>query len=237
MGLHVRLGSPAASLSVARMVAGLCVASLIPLFVSLGAAAESCPRAPSGFSSDFRQVGQPIFPGGQSRSGYHSPWARLLLPRTSQARAACWPRKSLSRNRRTGTRCSICTYFDPVNTLLYRKARYKVSDIAPVSLIGTYDYVLAVANSVPADTLSKLVEISKASPDKFNYGHIGIGSPANLIFKQLEKRTGIMMTAVPFKGSAPAMQELLAGRTRSLYRAADQCGSSLRCQSKSKSSR
>ncbi|MEA3070090.1 MAG: hypothetical protein QOD29_1536 [Alphaproteobacteria bacterium] len=36
-----------------------------------------------------------------------------------------------------GYTLSICTYFDPVNTLLYRKARYKVSDIAPVSLIGT----------------------------------------------------------------------------------------------------
>ena len=44
------------------------------------------------------------------------------------------------------------------------------------------------------------------------YGHIGVGSPANLIFKQLEKRTGMKMTAVPFKGSAPAMQELIAGR-------------------------
>jgi len=106
----------------------------------------------------------------------------------------------------------ICTYFDPVNTLVYRNARYRVSDIAPVSLIGTYDYVLAVANSVPVEKLSELIDITKASPDKFNYGHIGVGSPANLIFKQLEKRTGIKMTAVPFKGSAPAMQELIAGR-------------------------
>jgi tripartite-type tricarboxylate transporter receptor subunit TctC len=106
----------------------------------------------------------------------------------------------------------ICTYFDPVNTLVYHNARYRVSDIAPVSLIGTYDYVLAVANNVAVEKLSELINITKASPDKFNYGHIGVGSPANLIFKQLEKRTGIKMTAVPFKGSAPAMQELIAGR-------------------------
>jgi tripartite-type tricarboxylate transporter receptor subunit TctC len=79
-------------------------------------------------------------------------------------------------------------------------------------LIGTYDYVLAVANSVPVEKLSELVDITKASPDKFNYGHIGTGSPANLIFKQLEKRIGIKMSAVPFRGSAPAMQELIAGR-------------------------
>lgn len=106
----------------------------------------------------------------------------------------------------------LCTYFDPVNTLLYRKARYKVSDIAPVSLIGTYDYVLAAASNIPAQSFEQLVAGTKADPQKFNYGHIGLGSPANLIFKQLETKTGIQMTPVPFKGSAPAIQEVVAGR-------------------------
>ena len=85
----------------------------------------------------------------------------------------------------------LCTYFDPVNTLLYRKARYKISDVAPISLIATYDYVLATANTVPADTVAQLIELTRANPDRFNYGHIGIASPANLIFKQLERQTGM----------------------------------------------
>jgi tripartite-type tricarboxylate transporter receptor subunit TctC len=106
----------------------------------------------------------------------------------------------------------LCTYFDPVNTLLYRKARYKISDVAPISLIATYDYVLATANTVPADTVAQLIELTRANPDRFNYGHIGIASPANLIFKQLERQTGMKMTPVPFKGSAPAIQEVMAGR-------------------------
>jgi len=106
----------------------------------------------------------------------------------------------------------LCTYFDPVNTLLYRKARYKVSDIAPISLIATYDYVFATANSVPADSIGQLIEISKKEPQRFNYGHIGLASPANLIFRQMDRLTGMKMTALPFKGSAPAMQEVIAGR-------------------------
>jgi tripartite-type tricarboxylate transporter receptor subunit TctC len=106
----------------------------------------------------------------------------------------------------------LCTYFDPVNTLLYRKAPYKISDVAPISLIATYDYVLATANAVPADTVAQLIELTRANPDRFNYGHIGMASPANLIFKQLERLTGMKMTAVPFKGSAPAIQEVMAGR-------------------------
>ena len=106
----------------------------------------------------------------------------------------------------------LCTSFDAINTLLYRKARYKVADLAPVTLISTYDYAIAVSNAVPAASLPELVALTKTAPDKFNYGHIGIGSQANLIFKQLEQTAGIKMTALPFKGSAPAVQEVIAGR-------------------------
>lgn len=113
---------------------------------------------------------------------------------------------------RDGYTLLLCTYFDPVNTLLYRKARYKISDIAPISLIATYDYAFATSNSVAADTLAQLIELTKAKPEKFNYGHIGLASPANLIFKQMERLTGMKMTAVPFKGSAPAIQEVVAER-------------------------
>jgi len=106
----------------------------------------------------------------------------------------------------------LCTSFDATNTLLYSKARYKISDLEPISLISTYDYAIAVSNTSPAKDFVELVKLSKASPDKFNYGHIGIGSQANLIFKQLEQIAGIKMTALPFKGSAPAVQEVVAGR-------------------------
>ena len=125
--------------------------------------------------------------------------------------AACSPRDLLEQSP-DGHTLLLCTYFDPVNTLLYRKARYKISDVAPISLIATYDYVLATANTVPADTVAQLIELTRANPDRFNYGHIGIASPANLIFKQLERLTGMKMTAVPFKGSAPAIQKVMAGR-------------------------
>jgi tripartite-type tricarboxylate transporter receptor subunit TctC len=113
---------------------------------------------------------------------------------------------------RDGYSLLLCTYFDPVNTLLYRKAKYKVADIAPISLIATYDYAFAVPKALPAETVAQLIELTKSNPTKYNYGIIGIGSPANLIFRQVESLTGMKMTPVPFKGSAPAMQEVIAGR-------------------------
>jgi tripartite-type tricarboxylate transporter receptor subunit TctC len=212
MALDVHVGPLAASLSVARMVAGLCLVPLIASFVSLGLAAETYPSRPIRLLIGFPPGGPADIPGRAIAERLSQSLGTSVVAENKPGAGGMLATQDLLAQPADGYTLQICTYFDPVNTLLYRKARYKVSDIAPVSLIGTYDYVLAVANSVPADTLSKLVEITKANPDKFNYGHIGIGSPANLIFKQLEKRTDLKMTPVPFKGSAPAMQEVLAGR-------------------------
>ena len=113
---------------------------------------------------------------------------------------------------RDGYNLLACTYFDPVNTLLYKKARYKVADLQPVSLTSKYDYAFAVSKDVSAKTFGELVQYAKDNPGKLNYGHLGIGSTQNLVAKRLEKITSMKMTAIPYKGAADAMQEVVAGR-------------------------
>lgn len=212
MTLNVRVGPLSASLSFPAMTAGLCVACLICTFATEGMAAETYPSRPIRLLIGFPPGGPADIPGRAIAERLSQSLGVPVVPENKPGASGMLAVQELLSQPADGHTLLICTYFDPVNTLVYRNARYRVSDIAPVSLIGTYDYVLAVANSVPAEKLSELVDITKASPNKFNYGHIGTGSPANLIFKQLEKRAGIKMTAVPFRGSAPAMQELIAGR-------------------------
>jgi tripartite-type tricarboxylate transporter receptor subunit TctC len=113
---------------------------------------------------------------------------------------------------RDGHTLLACTTYDPVNTLLYRKARYKVGDIAPVTLIARYDYGIATRLNGPAETFPQLAAYAKANPGKLNYGILGVGSPQLLAGKKLEKLAGMQMTSVPYKGSNEAMQELVAGR-------------------------
>lgn len=81
---------------------------------------------------------------------------------------------------RDGYTLLACTYFDPTNTLLYRNAHYKISDLAPVALVARYSYVVAVSKDNPAKTFGDLVQFAKANPGKLNYGHLGIGSSQNL---------------------------------------------------------
>jgi tripartite-type tricarboxylate transporter receptor subunit TctC len=114
---------------------------------------------------------------------------------------------------RDGYNLLLCTYFDAVNTLLYRSVKYKLSDILGISLIAKYSYAIAVSNALPAQNFKELIEYTKEHPDQVNYGHLGAGSTQNLLAKKLEKLTGMKMTAIPYKGSPEILREIVAGRS------------------------
>src|SRR5579871_6516586 len=113
---------------------------------------------------------------------------------------------------RDGYTLQFCTYFDAINTLLYKNVSYKLSDIAPVALVSKYYYLMGLAKSVPVDTFDEFVGYAKAHPGDVLYGTVGAGSTQELVAHELEKFAGIKMTKVPFKGSTEITQEMLAGR-------------------------
>src|SRR5437588_472736 len=77
---------------------------------------------------------------------------------------------------RDGHDLLLCTYFDAVNTLLYRNVKYKLSDIAGITLIARYSYAVAVSNVIPAQSFGELIDYAQAHPERINYGHLGAGS-------------------------------------------------------------
>lgn len=111
-----------------------------------------------------------------------------------------------------GYSLSFCTYFDAINTLLYKNVSYKLADIAPITLVSKYYYLMALAKSVPVDTFKEFVNYAKAHPGDILYGTVGAGSTQELVAHELEKTAGIRMTKVPFKGANQITQEMLAGR-------------------------
>ena len=113
---------------------------------------------------------------------------------------------------RDGYNLLFCTYFDAINTLLYKNVSYKLSDIAPVTLVSKYYYLMALAKSVPVDTFDEFIRYAKAHPEEILYGTVGAGSTQELVAHELEKTAGIKMTKVPFKGANQITQEMLAGR-------------------------
>jgi tripartite-type tricarboxylate transporter receptor subunit TctC len=94
--------------------------------------------------------------------------------------------------------------------LLYRDINYQASDFVPVSLLAKIPNVLAVRKGL-AKNVKELVAFGKANPGKITYASSAAGSTAHLSGAQLEVRGGIKMTHVPYRGSAPAINDLIGG--------------------------
>jgi tripartite-type tricarboxylate transporter receptor subunit TctC len=95
--------------------------------------------------------------------------------------------------------------------LLYKEIGYQPDKFVPVSLLAKIANVLAVRKDLPARSVPELVAYGKANPGKLTYASQGAGSTAHLSGAQLEIRAGIKMVHVPYRGSAPALNDLIAG--------------------------
>ena len=106
---------------------------------------------------------------------------------------------------------TLATHANP--QLLGSKPLYNsVSDFVPVGLIAEIPLVLIARNEFPAKSLEEFVAYAKANAGKMNYGSAGVGSAAHLGCLMLTTAMGVEISHVPYRGTAPAMQDLLAGR-------------------------
>ena len=104
------------------------------------------------------------------------------------------------------------------NPTLYKKLSYDpTKDFAPVSLTGRFALILAVNPSMPAKSVQEFVAAAKREPGKINYGAPGPGSPIHLAMEFFKQRAGIVMTPIPYKGGADAMNDLLGGRISAMF--------------------
>ena len=86
-----------------------------------------------------------------------------------------------------------------------------IKDFAPISLVATSPFVITVGESVPAKTLTEFIAHVKSKPGQVSYGSAGTGSLTHLAAALFAKTAGLQMNHVPYKGIAPAFQDLVAG--------------------------
>ena len=101
-----------------------------------------------------------------------------------------------------------------VNPHLYKLPFEPVKAFTPVSMIVTAPNVVAVYPGLPAHTIKELIALAKQQPGKLQYGSSGIGTFVHLGGELFKMAAGIDMLHVPFKGTAPAMIDLMAGHTK-----------------------
>ena len=102
-----------------------------------------------------------------------------------------------------------------INPALYTKIPYQtLKDFAPIARTAMQPLAIVVHPSVPANNLNEFVAYAKANPGKLNYGSAGNGGISHLVPEMLKTTTGIFSVHIPYRGSAPAFTDLIAGQVQ-----------------------
>lgn len=105
-----------------------------------------------------------------------------------------------------------------INPSLYKKMPYDhVKDFAPVVLVAGVPNVLVVNPSLPVHSVQELIAYAKANPGKLNFASSGNGTSIHLSGELFKSMTGVEMTHVPYKGSAPALTDLIGGQVQLMF--------------------
>ncbi len=111
-----------------------------------------------------------------------------------------------------------------INESLYRKLPFRPSDFMPITVLATAPVVLDVRPDFPAKTVQELIAYAKSNPGKVTFASQGNGSTSHLTALLFEKLTGTKMVHVPYRGTAPALQDIMGNTVDVFF---DNIGSSM----------
>ncbi|MBV7486055.1 tripartite tricarboxylate transporter substrate binding protein [Bordetella sp. BOR01] len=105
-----------------------------------------------------------------------------------------------------------------VNPVLYPDLPFDVlKDVQGITMLGRVPMVLVVSPRISASSIGALIALAKARPDGLSYASAGSGSPQHMAAEVFKSMTGASLTHIPYKGSAPALVDVLAGRVDVMF--------------------
>src|ERR1700716_1208100 len=105
-----------------------------------------------------------------------------------------------------------------IQVTLHKKLPYDpAADFMPVALVASGPFVLIVHPSLPVHTAGDLIRLAKENPGQLSCGSSGVGGPPHLFTELLKTMTGIQMTHIPYKGTAQAMNDVVAGHVPLIF--------------------
>jgi len=162
--------------------------------------------------------------------GVHDTLARVLQPRLTEAlgqpivienrpgAGGNIAAEAVARSAPDGYTFLVASEAIATNEYLYRHMTYDpYKDLAPVAKLADYPMALIAHPSVPANNVKELVALAKARPGSLSYGSAGIGASGHLAGELFNSVEGVNIVHVPYKGGAPALADLVAGRIQVMF--------------------
>ncbi|MFL6932313.1 MAG: Bug family tripartite tricarboxylate transporter substrate binding protein [Xanthobacteraceae bacterium] len=105
-----------------------------------------------------------------------------------------------------------------INVAIYKNLPYDPrTDLVPLAMVAQAPFILLVNPSLPVTSVPELIGFAKSNPGQLSYGSGGVGAPHHLYAELLKSMTGIQMTHVPYKGSLPALNDVVAGHIQLMF--------------------
>jgi len=162
--------------------------------------------------------------------GVHDTLARVLQPKLTEAlgqpivienrpgAGGNIAAEAVAKSAPDGTTFLVASEAIATNEYLYRGLTYDpYKDLAPVTKLADYPMAVIANPSVPANDMKELIALAKAKPGSLSYGSAGVGASGHLAGELLNSAEGIDIVHVPYKGGAPALADLVAGRIQVMF--------------------
>ena len=162
--------------------------------------------------------------------GVHDTLARVLQPKLTEAlgqpivienrpgAGGNIAAEAVAKSAPDGSTFLVASEAIATNEYLYRGLAYDpYKDLAPVAKLADYPMALIANPAVPAGNMKELIALAKANPGSLSYGSAGVGASGHLAGELLNSAEGINIVHVPYKGGAPALADLIAGRIQVMF--------------------
>ena len=105
-----------------------------------------------------------------------------------------------------------------INPAIYKDLPYDpLKDFAPISMTTAYPYIMIVSPALGVKTVKEFVALARSKPGQLNYGTTGVGAANHLVTELFDRKAGIEMTHIPYRGTALAVTDLLAGHVQVVF--------------------
>jgi tripartite-type tricarboxylate transporter receptor subunit TctC len=200
---------------VCRLAAILCLAGLA---LSGPVCAQNYPAKPVKIIVPFPPGGPADVLGRIFADKLGATWSQPVVVDNRAGAAGNIGSEVTARSAADGYTILLAASSHVTNGGLYSKLPYDpIRDFTPISQVAYYSLVLVVHPSVAASTLKELIALAKANPGKLSMASAGNGTPTHLTAELFRRATGIDFVHVPYKGAAPATNDLLAGQAQLMF--------------------
>ena len=167
------------------------------------------PFPPGGFNDQLARI---------LAQKLHEAWGQSVLVENRPGGGSQIGTQTVAKAAPDGYTLLMASFAFAVNPALYAKLPYDtVRDFTPVILCAATPNLLVVGNEVPVQSVKELVALAKSKPGELAYASAGLGSSNHLSMELLKARAGIDLVHVPYKGSAPAVIDVVGGRVQAMF--------------------